>query len=641
MKKKKINSRSYVTFGFALVIVLLVAIIVLWKYNNFIREQQVKLIEQHQFEYRAIGMLLHNAHLRSITLYKMTSLEDPFELDDAYLEFQKYGENLMKQRDILVTLNFEPEEKAIWDDVREVLNTGYKSQYDVIKLIHDGRISEASKKIARVIIPIQDKLQKKLDELSEVKANQLDRAKIKAKKLDVTINIYIYLLSFACVLLAVLTMVVTRKTTETETALASQAKKIRALYEVASQPHESVDAQIDDTLKVGCKLFDLEIGKLCKIDSNQQINKMINVVVPENFNTILQKNMEVPLERTFCSIPFNEEKIVLLHNIATSDYKTYPCYEFANLGTYIAAPIYVYGKKYGTINFSSFKARKISYKEADHDLLYLIGKFISVVIETQLSQEMIIDKKAADEANEAKSRFLSNMSHELRTPLNAIIGYSDLILSEANIADDTTQEDIKRINKAGYHLLHLVNNILDISKVEAGKMTIEPVDFNIDSLLDITADIAYPMISENNNKLTIKNNVDDGQLFTDRQKLKQILLNLLSNAAKFTHNGEITIACNKLFRSGKECLSILVKDTGTGMSEDAQKHIFDEFAQDLSNDVARHSGTGLGLSICKAFALLMGGDITVISKKGEGSEFRVTIPVKYGSENYGALAKVN
>jgi len=617
-----------------LVIALLIVIIVLWKYNVFIREQQVKLIEQHQFEFATIGTLLHNAHLRAITLYKMTTLEDPFELDEAYLEFQEYGENIMKQRDILVTFTFDSEEQAIWNEVKGILNKGYNSQYEIIKRINAGNIAEASKMIASKISPIQDQLQKKLAELSEVKKNRLNQAQREAKKLDLTINIYIYLLTLACVILAILTVVVTRKTAKTESALASQAYKIRALYEVASQPHESLDEQIDDTLKVGCQLFNLEIGKLCKIDPDKQTNKMINVVVPENFKTILQKNMEVSLERTFCMIPFSEERIVLLHNIATSDYKTYPCYEFANLGTYIAAPIFVFGKKYGTINFSSFKARPTQYKESDNELLYLIGKFVSVVIEAQLSQEMIIDKKAADEANEAKSRFLSNMSHELRTPLNAIIGYSDLVLSEDIISDKSTIEDIRRINKSGHHLLHLVNNILDISKVEAGKMTIEPVEFKIESLLNITADIVHPLISENNNKLIIQNNVKVGDLNTDQQKLKQILLNLLSNAAKFTKNGEITIICDKLFRSGDEWLSILVTDTGVGMDEEAQQMVFDEFAQDLSNDIARHSGTGLGLSICKTFSLLLGGDISVTSKKGEGSEFRVAIPMKFRLENY-------
>ena len=641
MEIRKNNSSSYIAYGFGLVLVLLIAIIVVWEYSDFVREKRVQLIENHQFEVNAINMLVHNAHLRAITLYKMTTLEDPFELDDAYLEFQKYGENLMKQRDLLVTMNIADTEKAIWDEVKKLLNEGYESQYEVISLINEGEFRDASKAVAEKVTPIQDKLQKKLSEFSNITQLQLDNAKAEAKKLDFTLNICIYILSLACVILAILTIIFTRKNTRTESDLASQVYKIRALYEVASQSHESLDDQIDATLKVGCQLFNVEIGKLCKINANQELNKMINVVLTNNFKTILQKNMEVPLERTFCTIPYNEERIVLLHNIATSDYKTYPCYEFANLGTYIAAPVYVFGKKFGTINFSSFKAKIRPYTEADHDLLYLIGKFVSVIIETQLSQEMIIDKKAADEANEAKSRFLSNMSHELRTPLNAIIGYSELVLGDDDISNSAVIKDIRNINKAGYHLLNLVNNILDISKVESGKMVVERLRFKIGPLLDSVMDIALPLVTENNNKLRIQNNVDNGDMYTDRQKLKQILLNLLSNAGKFTANGQIAIICEKVFRSGHSWLSVTIKDSGSGMDDEAQRIVFDEYTQDKTNNIARHNGTGLGLSICKTFTVMLGGEISVTSKKEEGSEFRIIIPMQLALENDASVSNIN
>ena len=631
MNKKSTKSHVYVGCGFGLVILLLIGIIVLWKYNEYIREEHLRRSEQHQFEIRAIEMIIHSAHLRAITLYKMTTLHDPFELDDAYLEFQTHGENLMKHRDILASFNLDEEEKGVWNQIKSILNAGYKSQYQAIKFINESDYESATKQISTVVTPIQDDLQAKLDELLKVKNNRLRQEQEETKKTDLIIDVFIYLLSFICLALCVLTIIVTRRTARTEFDLAAQGYRIRSLYEVASKSHDSFDNQIEDTLRVGCELFNLEIGKLCEIDDEQQTNTVLNVVINGNFNTMLKKNMVLPLERTFCSIPFQEDRIVLLHKIATSEYRCYPCVEFANLGTYIAAPIYVHGIKYGTINFSSFKAKPRAFTEDDHDLLYLIGKFVSVILETKLSQEIIIEKKASDDANTAKSRFLSNMSHELRTPLNAIIGYSELVLENQTTLDQNSREDIKRIHKSGFHLLHLVNNVLDISKVEAGKMTVEAEEFELNAFLGNIVDLISPLVSDNNNVLRVHCNGTSLKPYTDLQKLKQILMNLISNAAKFTKDGEIHLSTQKIVSDGKEKLLIKVRDTGLGMNEEVQKIIFEEFVQDATHKTTQLTGTGLGLSICKSFCLLLGGEINVSSRLGEGSEFSVTIPMVYTS----------
>ena len=236
-------------------------------------------------------------------------------------------------------------------------------------------------------------------------------------------------------------------------------------------------------------------------------------------------------------------------------------------------------------------------------------------------------RKVAERANMAKSQFLANMSHELRTPLNAIIGYAELIMEdiENEGGDPIIAEDLERIHKAGDHLLGLINNILDLSKIEAERASLYIEAFELGHLLDEITTLVEPLVSKNNNKLTcsIKGNA---QLETDRVKLRQILFNLLSNAAKFTSEGIIDVSME--LDEAADMVVIEVSDTGIGITEEQQKHIFKAFAQADESTTREYGGTGLGLTLCLKLAELLGGTLSVTSSAGEGSTFRVCIPPK-------------
>jgi PAS domain S-box-containing protein len=244
-------------------------------------------------------------------------------------------------------------------------------------------------------------------------------------------------------------------------------------------------------------------------------------------------------------------------------------------------------------------------------------------------------KKTAEEANFAKSQFLANMSHELRTPLNAIIGYSEMLTEAisyetALISPDVEYiTDLKKIYDAGYHLLGMINNILEISKIETGDMEIHYETISVpDFLEEEVINTTQPLIAKKNNTLEVDYTDELGTLFVDMTRLRQILLNLLSNANKFTEQGIIRLTATTENRDDVPWIRFTVSDTGIGINPEQQSQIFDAFTQADISATRKYGGTGLGLAISKSFADLMGGTLTVESELGKGSTFTVNLPMK-------------
>jgi signal transduction histidine kinase/CheY-like chemotaxis protein len=243
-----------------------------------------------------------------------------------------------------------------------------------------------------------------------------------------------------------------------------------------------------------------------------------------------------------------------------------------------------------------------------------------------LVHEIAVARDAAETANRAKSQFLANMSHELRTPLNAIIGYSEILQEDvADLGRDNLVPDLRKIEEAGRHLLGLINDILDLSKVEAGRIDILLEDVEIVPLLEEVRAIIDPLAEKNGNavKYCLADNL--GSMRTDRTKLKQSLLNILSNANKFTQNGRVTLAAERI-QNGRTATRFAISDTGIGMSEEQLGRLFQAFSQAETTTSQKYGGTGLGLVITRNFCQLLGGDVTVVSKPGEGSTFTITLP---------------
>jgi signal transduction histidine kinase len=231
-------------------------------------------------------------------------------------------------------------------------------------------------------------------------------------------------------------------------------------------------------------------------------------------------------------------------------------------------------------------------------------------------------QKTANEANEAKSKFLTNVSSELKTPINAIIGYGEILQEEALDRKDTVSaDDLRKIIGSAKHLLSLVDEILDLSKIEAGKIQLFFENVDVHGIIKDVEGVTMPLITKNNNSLFLEYTKNIGVMYTDALKLRQCLLNLLSNAAKFTEFGKITLRASAIVKQGIDYIEFSIIDTGIGIDPDRISGIFDPF-----QDSGKKSGAGLGLSITKKYAKLLGGTISAESESGVGSKFTMRIP---------------
>ena len=265
------------------------------------------------------------------------------------------------------------------------------------------------------------------------------------------------------------------------------------------------------------------------------------------------------------------------------------------------------------------------------DEIGLLGSALNEMLEQIQHRDgaLRVARDRAEDANRAKSTFLANMSHELRTPLNAIIGYSEMLAEDAQDAgQEATVADLKKIHSAGKHLLSLINDVLDLSKIEAGKMELLLEDFELRQAIDDVVSTVRPLVEQNANLLDVECDPDLGRVHADVTRVRQVLFNLLSNACKFTERGRIGLVVRREHEAGGDMIRFAVSDTGIGMSGEQVGKLFEAFTQADASTTRKYGGTGLGLVISRRLCQMMGGDISVASTLGEGTTFTAHMPAE-------------
>ncbi len=311
--------------------------------------------------------------------------------------------------------------------------------------------------------------------------------------------------------------------------------------------------------------------------------------------------------------------------LADPDYTWAEAQRLGGYRTVLAVPMLREGVPTGVLTLTRSEVRPFSDKQIE--LVSTFADQAAIAIENVRLFDEIQDKsRQLQMASENKSQFVSSMSHELRTPLNAIIGLTEMMVKNAaRFGTEKAQEPLQRVNRAGTHLLGLINQVLDLSKIEAGKLELNPQTVQLAPLIEEVIGTARQLAEQNQNRLLVETQENLGTLTVDPMRLRQILLNLLSNAFKFTKEGEVKLAARKV-SNGSSFVEFAVSDTGIGMTAEQQAKLFEEFTQADATTAQRFGGTGLGLAITRKLARIMGGDVTVTSEPGKGSVFTVRLP---------------
>jgi GAF domain-containing protein len=321
-----------------------------------------------------------------------------------------------------------------------------------------------------------------------------------------------------------------------------------------------------------------------------------------------------------------EGKVIHVADVlADPDYTFTEAQKLGDFRTILGVPMLREGVPIGVLALTRSEVRPFSERQIE--LVTTFADQAAIAIENVRLFDEIQDKsRQLEQASQHKSQFLASMSHELRTPLNAIIGLTEMMVTNAaRFGTEKALEPLRRVNAAGTHLLSLINEVLDLSKIEAGKLELNPERVDLGRLIDEVIGTAGQLAEKNQNRLIVQAQENVGALNADSMRLKQILLNLLSNACKFTKEGEVTLRVRKV-ADGRDWVECAVSDTGIGLTAEQQAKLFQEFTQADSLTARRYGGTGLGLALSRKLARMMGGDVTVASEPGKGSVFTVRLP---------------
>lgn len=426
-----------------------------------------------------------------------------------------------------------------------------------------------------------------------------------------------------------------------------QSEQLASITYVAQLVNSTLDLDqvLSTVMRSLNQVFSFTMMAILFVDEKREklvLDRMSGDVSPQLLERL--EGLDIPLDEqnsAFTRTVTDAQPVYLADvskDIGASEGVSKLIYEIVPAKSMLTFPLRQDGAVEGVLVFANTR----NYLDLDPSNIKEIGRYVTYIvsaIRNAKNYRAIQDARAAaDAANVAKSQFLANMSHELRTPMNAVIGYTEMLQEEAEDRGlDDLVPDFEKIRSASQHLLQLINDVLDLSKIEADRIELSPEVLSVDELISNVSAHVEPLIAKNRNQLKITRRSALGEVFLDRVRLHQVILNLLSNSAKFTRKGTIEVVAERLTEHEHDLLIIKVRDSGIGMTEEQLERVFEPFAQADASTTREFGGTGLGLSISRQICEMMGGSLTATSEKDVGSVFTVCIPVEHTGVRAGAL----
>ena len=391
--------------------------------------------------------------------------------------------------------------------------------------------------------------------------------------------------------------------------------------------HSTFDlkAVLNTLVESAARLCETEMAAIPRL-TGSDLRHFASYGYTPDFQEFLERHPIVPGRGTATGRAALEGKTVHIPDVlADPEYTLTEAQKLAGYRSLLAVPLMREGGPVGVLVMARIAQRPFTPKQIELASTFADQAVIAIE-NVRLFDEIQEKNRQLQQASEHKSQFVSSMSHELRTPLNAIIGLTEMMVSNvAHFGTEMAQEPLQRVNRAGTHLLGLINQVLDLSKIEAGKLELNSQTVQLAPLIEEVIGTARQLAEQNKNQLTAEAPDDLGSLTVDPMRLRQILFNLLSNACKFTKGGEVKLKARRLV-DGRNWIEVAVADSGIGMTLEQQAKVFQEFTQADASTAQRFGGTGLGLAITRKLARMMGGDVTVASEPGKGSVFTVRLP---------------
>jgi GAF domain-containing protein len=397
------------------------------------------------------------------------------------------------------------------------------------------------------------------------------------------------------------------------------------VLKVISRSTFDLKAVLNTLVESAARLCDADMAAIPRLIGSD-FHQFASYGYTPGFQEFLERHPIVPGRGTASGRAALEGVTVHIPDVlADPEYTLQEGQKIAGYRSLLAVPLMREGAPVGVLAMARIGQRPFTPKQIE-----LAGTFadqaVIAIENVRLFDEIQEKNRQLQMASEHKSQFVSSVSHELRTPLNAIIGLTEMMVTHASrFGTEKAQEPLRRVNAAGTHLLGLINQVLDLSKIEAGKLELNPATIDLAPLIDEVVGTARQLAEQNKNRLVVEAAEKLGQVTVDPMRLRQILLNLLSNACKFTKEGEVKLRASRV-GNGREWIELSIADTGIGMTAEQQAKLFEEFSQADSRTAQRFGGTGLGLAISRKLARMMGGNVTVASEPGKGSVFTVRLP---------------